>query len=141
MVASSQPLASITGINILQKGGNAADAAVAVAAVLNMTEPTSTGIGGDCFCLYYNAKNRKIDGINGSGRAPSGLSIEFLNDQGIMDYLPHFSVHTVTVPGAVDGWIDTLEKFGTMSISEVLEPAIKLGDDGFPVSPITAVSW
>jgi gamma-glutamyltranspeptidase/glutathione hydrolase len=141
MVASSQPLASITGINILQKGGNAADAAVAVAAVLNMTEPTSTGIGGDCFCLYYNAKNRKIDGINGSGRAPSGLSIEFLNDQGIMDYLPHFSVHTVTVPGAVDGWIDTLEKFGTMSISEVLEPAIKLGEDGFPVSPITAGSW
>ncbi|MHA1865212.1 MAG: gamma-glutamyltransferase [Candidatus Heimdallarchaeaceae archaeon] len=141
MVASSQPLASEAGMRILQQGGNAADAAVAVAAALNVTEPTSTGIGGDCFCLYWNNKEKKVNGINGSGRAPSSLTLEFLQEQGIKDNLPPFSVHTVTVPGAAAGWVDTVEKYGTMSLKEILTPAIELAEKGFPVSPITAFFW
>ncbi|MBD3207356.1 gamma-glutamyltransferase [Candidatus Bathyarchaeota archaeon] len=141
MVASSQPLASMTGIEILKEGGNAADAAVATAAALNMTEPTSTGIGGDCFCLFFDASIKKVKGLNGSGRAPSGLTLEYLESIGITDNLPPFSVHTVTVPGAAAGWVDTIERFGTMTLEEVLTPAIELGEKGFPVSPITAHAW
>lgn len=141
MVASSQPLASMAGIEILKQGGNAADAAVAMAAALNVTEPTSTGIGGDCFCLFFDADSQQVKGINGSGRAPSGLSLELLEEEGIRDKLPTYSVHTVTVPGAAAGWIDTVERFGTMTMKEVLDPAIKLGLEGFPVSPITATAW
>ena len=141
MVASSQPLASMVGIDILKKGGNAADAAVAVAAALNMTEPCSTGIGGDAFCIYYDATSRKISGLNASGRAPSALSLEYLAEQAITKQMPPTSIHTVTVPGAAAGWVDTIEKFGTMNMSEVLAPAIQLGEEGFPVSPITARAW
>jgi gamma-glutamyltranspeptidase/glutathione hydrolase len=141
MVASSQTIASMIGVDILKNGGNAADAAVATAAALNMTEPTSTGIGGDCFCLFFDASSKKVKGINGSGRAPSGLSLNYLKNIGISEELPIFSVHTVTVPGAAAGWVDTVERFGTMSMQEVLAPAIKLGEEGFPVSPITARAW
>ncbi len=141
MTASSQPLASIVGLNILQDEGNAADAAVAMAAVLNVTEPTSTGIGGDCFCLFFDAKTKQVSGINGSGRAPKGLSIELLKDQGIERELPPLHAHTVTVPGAAAGWIDTLEKFGQMEIKDVLMPAIELAEKGFSVCPITAYFW
>jgi len=140
MVASSQPLASMAGVSVLQRGGNAADAAVAVAAALNMTEPTSTGIGGDCFCLFFDADKKMVKALNASGRAPAGLSIEYLAEQGITA-LPRVSVHTVTVPGAAAGWVDTVETFGTMTMREVLAPAIKLGEEGFPVSPITARAW
>jgi len=140
MVASSQPLASMAGLSILQQGGNAADAAVAIAAALNVTEPTSTGIGGDCFCIYYDAKSRSVKGLNGSGRAPAGLSIEYLADHGITA-LPRYSVHTVTVPGAAAGWVDTVDRFGTMTLRQVLAPALELAEKGFPVSPITARSW
>ncbi|MFH2112093.1 MAG: gamma-glutamyltransferase [Candidatus Bathyarchaeota archaeon] len=140
MVASSQPLASMAGLRILQQGGNAADAAVAVAAALNVTEPTSTGIGGDCFCIFYDAKSRAVKGLNGSGRAPAGLNIEYLADKGITS-LPRFSVHTVTVPGAAAGWADTIDRFGTMPLQQVLAPATELAEKGFPVSPITARAW
>lgn len=141
MTASSQPLASEIGIQILRQGGNAADAAVAMAAALNVTEPCSTGIGGDAFCLFYNNKNKTIKGINGSGRAPKELNIEKLNELGISKEIPPYSVHTITVPGAAAAWVDTLETFGTMSLKEVLTPAIKLAEEGFPVAPITALSW
>ncbi len=140
MVASSQPLASMAGVGVLQLGGNAADAAVATAAALNMTEPTSTGIGGDCFCLFFDADTKEVKALNASGRAPAGLSIEYLADKGITE-LPRYGVHTVTVPGAAAGWIDTVEHFGTMTIREVLAPAMRLGEEGFPVSPITARAW
>ncbi len=140
-VASSQPLASVVGHDILKRGGNAADAAVAMAAVLNVTEPVSTGIGGDVFVLFYDAEKSKVRGINASGRAPKKLNINFLEEKGIKDKLPPFSPYTVTVPGAVAGWIDTIEKFGTMTLKEVLSPAIELAEKGFPVSPITAYSW
>ena len=141
MVASSQPLASMAGIEILKKGGNAADAAVAVAAALNMTEPTSTGIGGDAFCLFFDAKSKKVKGLNASGRAPAALNLEYLAEYGITGSLPPTSPHTVTVPGAAAGWVDTIERFGSMTMPDVLAPAIKLGEEGFPVSPITARAW
>ncbi len=141
IVASSQPLASEAGIRILQAGGNAADAAVATTAVLNVTEPCSTGIGGDCFCLFFDRKRKSIQGINASGRAPANLSLETLSELGYSKRLPPYSVHTVTVPGAAAGWVDTVEKFGTMKLKEVLAPAIQLAERGFPVAPLTAASW
>ena len=138
VVASSQPLASMAGIEILKQGGNAADAAVATAAALNVTEPTSTGIGGDCFALFYDGK--EVKGLNGSGRSPKGLSLDYLDEKGISSLEP-FSVHTVTVPGAAAGWVDTVEKFGTMEIKDVLAPAIRLAEEGFPVAPLTSRAW
>jgi len=141
MVASSQPLASEAGLRVLQMGGNAADAAVAVAAALNVTEPTSTGIGGDCFCLYYDSSKRTVEGINGSGRAPAGLSIEALADLGIEGRIPRLSIHSITVPGAAEGWVDTIEKFGTMEMADIMGPAIELAEGGFPVAPMTARIW
>lgn len=140
-VATSQPLAAMAGIKILQKGGNAADAAVATAAALNVTEPTSTGIGGDCFALYYDTSSRKVRGLNGSGRAPMGLNLERLAELGHTTSLPDFDVNTVTVPGAAAGWVDTVEQFGTMPLGEILQPAIELARKGFPVAPITARAW
>ncbi len=140
MVASSQPLASTAGLRILQAGGNAADAAIATAAALNVTEPTSTGIGGDCFCLYYDAEKGRVQGLNGSGRAPAALTPELLRDLGY-DAMPRNGVHTVTIPGAAAGWADTVDRFGSMTLEEVLEPAITLAEEGFPVAPLTARLW
>lgn len=141
IVATSQPLAAEAGLRILQQGGNAADAAVATAAALNVTEPTSTGIGGDMFALYYNSKTQKVLGLNGSGRAPRNLTLEKINNDGFVDELPPDHPHTITVPGAAAGWVDTIERFGQLSIKEVLKPAIELARDGFPVSDITARYW
>ncbi|MFX1299895.1 MAG: gamma-glutamyltransferase [Promethearchaeota archaeon] len=141
IVASSQPLASEAGLRILQAGGNAADAAVATAAALNVTEPCSTGIGGDCFCLFFDSAKKTVKGLNASGRAPAALSLSALEKVGITGELPRFGVHTVTVPGAAAGWVDTVNHFGTMQLSEVLAPAIELAEKGFPVAPLTAASW
>ena len=140
MVASTQPLASMAGLTVLRRGGNAADAAVATAAALNVTEPTSTGIGGDCFCLYYDAEKGRVLGLNGSGRAPAALTPGLLNEQGHVE-MPRNGVHTVTVPGAAAGWVDTVERFGSMDLSEILEPAISLAEEGFPVAPLTSRLW
>ena len=115
MVASSQPLASQAGLSILMQGGNAADAAVAIAAALNVTEPTSTGIGGDMFALYYDARTGQVTALNGSGRAPTALTMELLENQNLISnrqskisnqtrQLPPYHAHTVTVPGACAGW-------------------------------------
>ena len=148
IVSCSQPLASRAGIRILQKGGNAADAAVATAAALNMTEPGMTGIGGDCFCLFYNAKTRKTHALNGSGRSPVHPPLgELRKELGIPEgkdgNMPSRTVHAVTVPGAPAGWVDTVEKFGSgkLRLSEILEPAIELGEQGFPVSRFSSVIW
>jgi gamma-glutamyltranspeptidase/glutathione hydrolase len=130
----------MAGLRILQAGGNAADAAVATAAALNVTEPCSTGIGGDCFCLYYDADKGKVQGLNGSGRAPAALTPDLLFDLGY-DEMPRNGVHTVTVPGAAAGWIDTLDLFGSMELGEMLEPAISLAEDGFPVAPLASRLW
>jgi gamma-glutamyltranspeptidase / glutathione hydrolase len=141
MAAASQPLAAAAGVEILSKGGNAADAAVAVAAALNVTEPTSTGIGGDCFALYYQKENGQISALNGSGRAPSKLSPERLQEEGFKDELPPFHPYTITVPGACAGWFDLHEKFGSLGMDELLSPAIRLAEGGFPVAPLTAYFW
>lgn len=141
MVAASQPLAVSAGLEILSAGGNAADAAVAVAAALNVCEPTSTGIGGDCFALYYEARTRRISALNGSGRAPAALSLERLAREGFRSELPPFHPYTITVPGACAGWCDLVERFGRLSMGEILAPAIRLAEMGFPVAPVTAHSW
>lgn len=146
IVASSQPLASAAGVRILRAGGNAADAAVAVAAALNMTEPCSTGIGGDMFCLYYDAATKKVRGLNGSGRAALNTSFDGLRkelgggDGKEAEAIPMRSVHAVTTPGAAAGWVDVVERFGSgkVSLEVVLRPAVELGEGGFPVSEIAA---
>jgi gamma-glutamyltranspeptidase / glutathione hydrolase len=142
IVATSQPLATAAGIEVLSKGGNAADVAVAAAAALNVTEPTSTGIGGDMFALYYDAQTQQVTALNGSGRASSVLTLERLKREGLLaDSLPPFHPHTVTVPGACAGWCDLIQKHGSLSLTEILAPAIRLADEGFPVAPITAHFW
>ena len=141
IVATSQPPATAAGLEILVKGGNAADAAVAAGAALNVTEPTSTGIGGDMFALFYSADTKRVTALNGSGRAPAALTLDRLKKDGFSTELPPFHAHTVTVPGACAGWFDLIEKHGSLSMSEILAPAIRLASDGFPVGPITSHSW
>lgn len=141
MVATSNPLAAQAGLNILRQGGNAADAAVATAAVLNVTEPASTGIGGDCFALYYDARTGQVTALNGSGRAPAALNIDLLAAQGISGEIPVRSPHAATVPGAAMGWHDMVTRHGRMSLKEVLADAIHYARDGFPVNPVFSTFW
>ena len=140
IIACTQPLAAQAGQRVLRAGGNAADAAVAVAAALNMTEPSSTGIGGDMFCLFYNAKTKKVESMNGSGRSSGNGTLEQMRkdlrlSSGEPGTIPMTSVQAVTIPGAAAGWIDTVEKFGSgkLSMKDILTPAIELGEEGFPV--------
>src|SRR5215207_2315373 len=140
-VATSQPLATAAGLEILAKGGNAADAAVAAGAALNVTEPGSTGIGGDMFALYFSADTKRVTALNGSGRAPAALTLDVLKKDGISTVMPPFHAHTVTVPGACAGWFDLIEKHGSLSMAEILSPAIRLARAGFPVAPLTSHSW
>ena len=142
VVATSQPLAANAGLDMLKKGGNAIDAAVATAAVLTLVEPNSTSIGGDAFIMIYIAAQKKLVGINASGRAPYSMTLDALNaklDQHGMDRIS--GIYSVSVPGAVDGWFEVLEEYGTMTMAEVLEPAIYYAENGFPVSPIIAGAW
>ncbi|KAI9097059.1 gamma-glutamyltranspeptidase [Phlyctochytrium arcticum] len=147
MVAATQPLAVQAGLDILRKGviagGNAADAAIAVAACKNVTEPGSTGVGGDCFCLFYDSKTKTTYGLNGSGRAPAGLTLDLALSRGFKGSIPVHSALAITVPGAAAGWIDIVEKFGSrkLGMSEILAPAIDLAENGFPVSEVSAHIW
>lgn len=145
IVACTQPLAARAGQRILRDGGNAADAAVAVAAALNMTEPSSTGIGGDMFCLFYNAETKKVHALNGSGRAARNVNLERMRKDlglkpGQSGSIPMTSVHAITTPGAAAGWVDTVERFGSgkLSLEQILAPAIELGEEGFPVSELAS---
>ncbi|KAG6000186.1 hypothetical protein E4U21_005746 [Claviceps maximensis] len=150
IVACTQPLAAKCGLDVLRAGGNAADAAVAVAAGLNLTEPCSTGIGGDMFILFYDASTKKVQAMNGSGRAGRRCTVDAVcKDLGIPDHMrarakiPVTSVHTVTVPGAAAAWVDTVERFGSgrVDMQRILAPAIELGEKGFPVSEVSAHMW
>ena len=141
MVATSQPLAVAAGLQALSQGGNAADAAVATAAALNVTEPTSTGLGGDCFALYFQAETGQVSALNGSGRAPASLSLGRLAREGFGEELPLFHPYTITVPGACAGWCNLVERFGLLSLEADLAPALRLAEDGFPVAPTTAHFW
>lgn len=140
MVATSQPLAAGVGLDILKAGGNAADAAVATAAMLNVVEPTMTGSGGDMFALYWEAKTQKVTALNGSGRAASAASIAELRNLGYTK-MPTFTGHAVSVPGAVAGWSDLVERHGRMTLADVLQPAIWTAENGYPVSEIIAHGW
>ncbi|QDZ18929.1 gamma-glutamyltranspeptidase [Chloropicon primus] len=141
MCSSSQPLATEAGLAILRKGGNAADACVAMAAALNVTEPCSTGIGGDAFCLFYNQETKEVKCILGNGRSPAGLEEGLIRDRGFESGIPPQNALNVTVPGAAACWCDVAKTFGTMKMSDLLEPATDLARSGFPVSPITAHCW
>lgn len=144
-VASSQPLATNAGLDILKRGGNAADAAVAVAAALAVAEPCSTGIGGDAFCLFYNGQTGEIKGLNGSGRAAEAQSLDYMESCGFSADAPPpvFHALNVTVPGAAACWCDTLQLFGSqkLSLQDVLSGAVELAQSGFPVAPVTAHHW
>ena len=140
MVAASQPLAAQVGLDILKAGGNAIDAAVAVNAVLGLVEPHMNGIGGDLFALVWDAGTEQLYGLNATGRAPYEISRETLVRQGY-DRMPGNGPLTWTVPGAVDGWYELLERFGTMDLGGVLAPAIGYARDGFPVSEIIQRQW
>ncbi|MBV6451120.1 MAG: Glutathione hydrolase-like YwrD proenzyme [Anaerolineales bacterium] len=141
IVATSQPLATAAGLEILAKGGNAADAAVAASATLNVTEPAFSGIGGDMFALYFSADTKRVTALNGSGRAPSALTLDRLKRDGFASSIPTFHAHAVTVPGACAGWFDLIQKHGSLSMTEILAPAIRLAEEGFPVAPITSHFW
>ncbi|MDA0353018.1 MAG: gamma-glutamyltransferase family protein [Chloroflexi bacterium] len=141
VVAASHPLAAQIGLEVLRRGGNAADAAVATAAALAVVEPTGTGVGGDCFTLFYDAATKRVSGLNGSGRAAAALNLEVLAAEGFGDGLPRHHVHNVTVPGAVAGWADTLARFGTMGLADVLPGAIALAEDGAAMAPVIARLW
>lgn len=140
-VATSQPLAAQVGLDVLRRGGNAADAAVATAAALNVLEPTMTGIGGDCFALYFDSANREVHAVNGSGRAPAALTLAELDRRGVSGELPERGALAVTVPGAAAAWDDTVARHGRLPIADVLAPAIALAEDGAPVSPLVAYLW
>ena len=143
MVATSQPTAVLAGVQVLAAGGNAADAAVAAAAVLAVTEPTSCGLGGDCFALYHDAATGATTALNGSGRAPAKLDLALLRAQGLAPApaLPRFHAHTVTVPGAVAAWCDLAARYGTRDLAALLAPATRLAANGFAVAPKTAYFW
>ena len=140
MVASSQPIASNVGLDVLAKGGNAVDAAIAMAAVLNVTEPNMTGIGGDAFAMVYWAKTKQLDALNSSGRAPAALTLQHFAARGVTA-MPVTGMEPITVPGAVDGWITLLEKYGTMTLADLLAPAISYAEGGFPVAEKIAEDW
>ena len=140
MVATSQPLASQVGLEILKSGGNAVDAAIAIAAVLNVTEPNMTGIGGDAFAMIYSSRTRKLEALNGSGRAPKALTLEHFTSRKITQ-MPTSGMDVVTVPGAFDAWITLLEKHGTMKLADLLAPAIAYAENGFPVMEKIAADW
>ena len=140
MVCTSQPLASFAAAELLRDGANAVDAAVCAAAVLGVVEPFSTGVGGDCFLLLWNAREKRLFGLNGSGRAPGRASVEALRGHGLKE-MPSHGALAVTIPGAVDAWCTALERFGTRSLAAVLEPAIGYARDGFPISEVIAEQW
>lgn len=138
MVATSQPLASNAGIEIMQKGGNAIDAAVATAAVLTVVEPTSNGIGGDAFALVW--VKDKLYGLNASGPSPQSLTVEAVKQKGY-ETIPVYGTVPITVPGVPAAWAELIEKFGKLSLKEVLEPAIRYAEEGFPLTPILGKYW
>ncbi len=139
MAATSAPLATLAAIDTLRAGGNAADAAVVASAVLCVVEPAMTGIGGDCFCLVGTPEG-KVTGLNASGRAALAADAEWLRASGLKQIAPR-SIHAVTVPGAIDGWDMLLKEHGTMDLSEALKPAIRMAEEGVPVTPRVAADW
>jgi gamma-glutamyltranspeptidase/glutathione hydrolase len=140
MVATSQPLASAAALRVLQDGGNAVDAAISAAAVLNVVEPMSTGIGGDMFALVFMKQDRKPVGLNGSGWAGAKATPDFFKSRRLAE-IPFSGMYSVSVPGAVAGWFKLHERYGKLSMSRLLAPAVEYAEHGFPVSDIIAAQW
>jgi gamma-glutamyltranspeptidase / glutathione hydrolase len=140
IVAASQPLAATAGIQILERGGNAVDAAIATNSVIGLMEPTSNGIGGDLFAIVYEAKTGKVYGLNSSGWAPGKLTPEFLAAKGVKE-MPQRGIDSATVPGAVAGWQALHDRFGTLPLSTLLKPAIYYAENGVAINEVTAGLW
>ena len=141
MVAAESPLAAQAGAMILARGGHAVDAAVATNAVMGVVAPHSNGIGGDLFAIVYDAKSNKTYGLNASGWAAAGMTIEWLKKKGMTRVMPPEGILTVTVPGAVEGWDKLLGRFGRMKYPELLAPAIRYAEEGFPVTEWSIGTW
>ena len=137
MVATSHPLASQVGIDILKKGGNAIDAAIAANAALGLMEPTGNGIGGDLFAIVWIEKEKKLYGLNASGRSPENLTLEYFKDNDFKT-IPPYGPLPVSVPGCVDGWFELHDKFGKIKMNEILDPTIKYAENGFPVTELVS---
>lgn len=137
MVASSQPLATQIGLEILKKGGSAVDAAIAVNAALGLMEPTGSGIGGDLFAIVWDAKTKKLHGLNASGRSPKALTLDYFNKNNIT-HIPANGPLPVSVPGCVDGWFELHKKFGKIPMKDILSPTIKYAEEGFPTTELIA---
>lgn len=140
IVSAESPLAAEAGAQILARGGNAVDAAIAANAVMGVVEPMMNGLGGDLFAIVYDAKSGKLYGLNASGWSPKGLTPEFLKSKGITK-MPLFGIDSVTVPGVVDGWSKLLSRFGKLNLQHDLEPAIRYAREGFPVPEWDAAYW
>ncbi|MGZ2368398.1 gamma-glutamyltransferase [Ancylomarina sp. YFZ004] len=137
MVATSHPLATQIGLDILKAGGNAIDAAIAANAALGLMEPTGSGIGGDLFAIVWDAKTKKLYGLNASGRSPKSLKLEYFEEKGMTE-IPAFGPLPVSVPGCVDGWFELHKKFGSMEMKKILEPSINYAENGFPLTQLIA---
>ena len=140
VIATSQPLATAAGLRVLQSGGNAIDAAITAAGVLAVVEPTMNGVGGDLFAIVYSAKDKKIHGLNASGRAPAAATVAEFKRRGLND-IPLRGELAVSVPGVVDGWNELLSKHGTRTLAQALEPAIRYAREGYAVSEIISDQW
>lgn len=140
MVATSHPLATQVGLQVLRDGGNAIDAAIAANAAIGLMEPTGNGIGGDLFAIVWDAESERLYGYNGSGRSPKSLTLAWFRDNGYED-IPSHGPLPVSVPGTVDGWFALHERFGVMDMAEVLQPAIRYAREGFPVTELIAYYW
>ena len=137
MAATSQPLATQVALQVLQKGGNAIDAAIAANAVLGLVEPTGNGIGGDLFAILWDAKSKQLYGLNASGRSPKSLKFSYFEKAGLSK-IPALGPLPVSVPGCVDGWFELHKRFGAMPMADILQPAIQYAQDGFPVTELIA---
>ena len=140
MAATSQPLATTAALEVMRRGGSAVDGAIAANAVLGLTEPTGAGIGGDLFAIVWDPKERRLFGLNASGRSPRSLTLAHLESLGLT-HIPPFGPLPVTVPGAVDGWFELHGRFGRLPMTAVLAPAIGYARDGFPVTEVIADGW
>ncbi len=140
IVAASQPLAARAGVQVLERGGNAIDAAIAANAVMGLVEPEMNGIGGDLFAIVYQASTKKLFGLNAGGWAPTGLTPALLRSKGLTS-MPSTGIYSVTVPGAVAGWDALRTRFGALPMSDLLAPAIFYATNGFPVTDIIAQGW
>src|SRR5881296_505682 len=140
MAATSQPLATQVALDILKQGGNAIDAAIAANAMQGLCEPTSCGVGGDLFAIVWDAKTKKLYGLNASGRSPYSLTLDEFKKRGLK-HIPPDGPLPVTVPGCVDGWFELHKRFGKLPLPEILAPTVRYAREGVPITELTSYYW